>query len=141
MSTPAVDIIWAKDQMKRLEIHPRVQEAVIELLNTWETVEVITGLIPDIIKTFAELAQNHALLPDASEETWVEGFPGAFRTGDIVRVRHDAFDGDMGSYHNGRVGRVLGVRSGSVIFRSTDEIKPFIDGAHYQADKLEKRLN
>lgn len=140
MGHPPVDIIWAKDQMKRAEIHPKVQEAVLDLLAAWEEEDVLEAQIPDIIKTFAELAQNHALLPD-KEETWIEGFPGAFRTGDTVRVRHDAYDGDMGSYHNGRVGRVLGVRSGSIVFRSTDDVKPFLDGVHYSADKLEKRVN
>lgn len=140
MTRPTIDTDWAKDQFDRAGIHPNVQAAVLALIEKWEELDVLPEQTPEILETFLEIAQNHALLPGESEETWIEGFNGLFRTGDIVRVRHDAFEGSNGAYHNGRVGKVLAVRSGQVIFRSTDGRQPFIDGAHYQADKLEKRV-
>jgi hypothetical protein len=43
--------------------------------------------------------------------------------------------------HNGRRGRVVAVRYGDVIFNSTDNKKPLLEGAHYPPNFLEKLAN
>ena len=54
---------------------------------------------------------------------------------------HDAYEGDLGRVHNGRRGKVVAVRYGDVIFKSTDGKSPVLDGAHYTPYKLEKLVS
>jgi hypothetical protein len=56
-----------------------------------------------------------------------------------VRVKSDAFRGDIGPMHNSRVGKVIAVRYGDVIINSTDGKTPELKGVHYSPYKLEKR--
>jgi hypothetical protein len=55
-------------------------------------------------------------------------------------VRADAFEGQLGTLHNGRRGVVVGVRYGDVIIKTTDGKTPVLEGAHYPPDKLEKLI-
>ena len=134
-----VDIVWVQEQFRGVRARKVVGEAVLKLLDAWEELEVAAEDVSEVVRTFAELAQGHSLLPEESEEVWVEARQGFVRVGDIIRIRHDAYDGESGKIHNGRIGRVVGVR-GDIIMRSTDDKHPFIDGAHYPAAKVEKRV-
>jgi hypothetical protein len=138
-----VDLIWARDQLRRAGVNDRVATAVYQTLDTWNT---NLGAIPateveNTVDALRELLLHHSLLKPVSDEVWMEAYPGFIHAQDVIRVRHDAYDGELGEYHNGRVGKCLGVRSGMIIFRSTDEVHPFIDGAQYPADKLERRVS
>jgi hypothetical protein len=64
--------------------------------------------------------------------------PGFIKVSEVVRVKADAFDGELGALHNGRKGVVVGVRYGDVIIKSTDGKEPILEGAHYPPAKLEK---
>jgi hypothetical protein len=66
--------------------------------------------------------------------------PGQIKVADVVRVKPDAFDGELGETHNGREGVIVAIRSGDVIFRSTDDKKPLLDGTHYSPYHLQKRI-
>lgn len=134
-------MVWVLDQFTGARVKKTVGQAVLALLETWEGMEIPTGQISEVLDLFKEVAAGHSLLPDKSEEVWIEAVRGFLHVGDIVRVRHNAFDGETGKYHNGRIGKVTTVRSGDAIFRSTDERTPFIDGAHYPIDKLERRIS
>jgi hypothetical protein len=140
-----VDEIWVQDQLDGAGIDKPTQDVVKTLLSSWDGMEVPDNLqegsaLATLIETFATLAQGHGLRPVETEEVWVPVQRGFVHTGDEVRVRHDAFDGKVGLYHNGRRGKVVAVRSGDIVFRSTDTISPPIDGARYQPDKLERRV-
>jgi hypothetical protein len=89
---------------------------------------------------FSKLALGHIVIKEKKNETWVPVRPGDIKVTEIVRVRADAFDGELGMVHNGRKGVVVGVRYGDVIIKSTDGKEPVLEGAHYPPQKLEKLI-
>lgn len=112
-------------------------------MKSWsEFTEWADGLhYEEIEKAVSYLNERNTIVAKAAEpdEYWEEARPGFFRVGDIIRVKADAFPGKTGEVHNGRVGRIVAVRRGDIIMRSTDGIEPLIDGAHYSAHSMEKR--
>ena len=59
---------------------------------------------------------------------------------DEVRVKWNAFDGEMGKLHNGRRGKVVSIRYGDIIVKTTDGKEPVLEGFHYTPQQLEKRV-
>ena len=118
-------------------------KAVMELLRVWETMEKLTpGLAKEAVAVFSKLALSKPI-NDPIEEVdavWVPAQPGQINIGDEVRVMINAFDDKAGVMHNGRRGKVIAVRYGDVIFKSTDGKTPQLDGVHYSPYKLEKRV-
>lgn len=141
MAKNSVDTNWTQEQLDFANTGEDVADAVTALLEAWEGVDLAPGQRAEALEKFRELAQGHSLLKDETDEVWVDVLHGFVHTGDIVRVRHDAFEDELGTLHNGRVGKVVGVRGGLIYFRSTDEKTPFIDGARYSAEKLERRVS
>jgi hypothetical protein len=138
---PNVNDEWVRAQMDAYKVRKAPGEAVLALLETWSTLDLDSETSEKAVEIFSKLALTHALVQDESgEEIWVQAQPGAIIVGDTVRVRHDAYTGDTGTIHNGRVGRVVGVRYGDIIFRSEDNKTPFLDGTHYTPYILEKRI-
>ena len=134
-----VDFDWVRTQFNKGKVTVGTGEAVLKLLEAWEALgDVPREHTKDIAEVFGKMIQGHALVED-KEGVWVDVIPGQVFKGDIVRVRTDAFSTDAGAYHNGRVGKVVDVRYGDVIFRSTDEGK-LIDGAHYSPHHLQKLI-
>jgi PHP family Zn ribbon phosphoesterase len=84
------------------------------------------------------LMRNTAAFDNQGNEIWEPGMPGFIRVGDEVRVLANAFEGELGQLHNGRRGRVVAVRSGDVIVKTTDGREPVLDGSHYSPYKVEK---
>jgi hypothetical protein len=136
-----VDIDWVKNQFSKINIHKGTGLAVIELLNTWESLDIKK---PEVAKTvlavFTELAQGHSIVP-SDNFTCVQARRGDIKVRDIIRVKADAFTGEAGHAHNGRTGVVIAIRSGDIIVDLTDEQEPEIKGAHYNPDLLEKRVS
>lgn len=136
-----MDMDWAAEQIREARVRKDVGGAVMTLLQAWDDVLPLgVEQTEEALNIFKSLAQGHTLLPAESNEVWVECKPGFVKVGDVIRIQHDAFSDAAGRYHNGRVGKVIALRSGDVVFRSTDEKEPFIDGAHYSPGKLEKRV-
>lgn len=71
---------------------------------------------------------------------WAETNARELRPGDTVRVKPDAYGGDLAPIHNGRILEVISVKYGDVITKSIDNRRPKLDGAHYSPFKLEKKL-
>lgn len=137
-----VNYEWVKEQLTTALVQQEQGDAVLLLLKAWETVPVSDPAITEeILDIFSTLAQGHAI-NEATErdEVWIQMVAGQITVGDDVRVRHDAFDGPDGAVHNGRRGKVVGVRYGKVIVRTTDGRDPALDGAHYSPQHLEKRI-
>lgn len=136
-----VDYDWVKGQLTLARAQVKVGNSILELLKTWENlVELNPASAEKVLEMFSALAQNHAVVEPESEGVWVPAMGGQLIVGDKVRVKKDAFTGDIGKKHNGRLGRVVAVRTGRVVFRSTDAIEPLIDGVHFMPDDLEKRV-
>jgi hypothetical protein len=135
-----VDRDWASAQLASIKTKKAVGASVMALLAAWEETKHSDRDSKDVLDLFSKLALTNSLLPAESDAVWVEARPGFISVGDIVRVKHDAYTDRLGTVHNGRVGKVVAVRYGDVIFRSTDDKVPFLDGTHHSPYKLEKRI-
>jgi|GEM_PF-6960121 len=136
-----IDYDWVKAQFAASKVRQGTGDTVLALLKVWEDTDFPNFQArDDALHVFSELAKDRALV-EPKDETWVAA-RGGFRlqVGDIVRVYHSAYDGEAGRTHNGRRGRVLAIRSGDVIFRSTDERLPYQDGVHHPITMLEKLI-
>ena len=112
----------------------------MELLKTWENMSVDDEFVEDALETFKVLAQGHSLLAPYADEIWIEATPGQLKVADKVRIKSNAFSGEVGRTHNGRVGVIVAIRYGDIIVRMTDGKEPTLDGAHYSPFHLEKRV-
>jgi hypothetical protein len=133
-----VDMEWVKTQLQNAKVKKMVGDSVIKLLNTWEEVKITEKLEQEAIEVFYKLANNQALIKENKEEVWASVIPGQVKVADEVRVKLDAFTGELGRLHNGRRGKVVAVRYGDVIIKSTDGKEPLLDGAHFSPYKLDK---
>lgn len=137
------NIEWVKQQMTAAKLKQSVGTSVLRLFEVWNTMKHTDATAKETIEAFSKLALGHALVAPEVKELkgrWVQVTPGAIKVTDVVRVRNDAYTGDIGRIHNGRVGRVVGVRYGDIIVKSIDEKEPVIDGAHYSPHMLEKLI-
>lgn len=135
-----LDYVWVHDQLEKMQASESVKSAVKSLADSMNALGLATQDAVKSLEVLAELAKGHSLLPEETEEAWMDVIPGLVHTGDVVRVKKDAFIGDMAQKHNGRVGMVLFVRSGDISVRMTDGLSPNLDGARYRAEHLEYRV-
>ena len=139
---PSIDEQWVRSQFEAAKIKVAPGKAVLALLKAWEELDLSEKHAKEAIEIFSKVSLNYALVePPAKNEVWEPLRPGFITVGDEVRVVHDAYDGDLGRVHNGRRGKVVAVRYGDVIFKSTDGKSPVLDGAHYTPYKLEKLVS
>ena len=137
---PSVDYQWVREQLQAHKIRVGVGNTVLELLAAWEKGKHSSKQNQEVIELFTKFAQNIPLTEEAPDETWVPAQPGNIVVGDVIRVKIDAFTDETGRIHNGRRGKVVAVRYGDVIFKSTDGKTPLLDGVHYSPYTLEKRI-
>lgn len=136
-----VDYDWVKAQLTEARIKRGPGDAVLELLKAWENIDLDESLQKEAVQIFAKVALGHVLVAkDDGPEVWVPAQPGQVKVTDQVRVKADAFDGKLGKTHNGRRGVVIAIRYGDIIVNSNDNKTPKLDGAHYSAYHLEKRI-
>jgi hypothetical protein len=133
---------WVKEQFAKTSVTLEVGTAVLDLLKVWEKSQPkYVEQSKKVLEIFSKVALGHALVEDrVTNEIWEPVRPGFIKVADVVRVKYDAFDGELGNIHNGRVGKIVALRSGDIIFKSNDDLEPVLDGVHYSADKLEKRV-
>lgn len=131
---------WVKEQFAASRTRVGVGKSVLKLLKTWEEIELDDAQSQQALEIFSKVAMGHSLVVISPEEFWVDAQRGQLVVGDVVRVKHDAFSGDLGYIHNGRRGIIVGIRSGDIIFRSTDDSEPVLDGTHYKPEVLQKKV-
>jgi hypothetical protein len=137
---PEVNLDWVKAQMEEAKVKVGVGNGVLKLLEKWQGVTLSESQAKEVLSLFSKLALGHSIVPEKPDELWVDAQPGAILVGDEVRVKADAYDGSTGAIHNGRRGKVVGVRYGDIIFKSMDDKTPVLDGAHYTPHLLQKRI-
>ncbi len=137
---PEINEEWAKQQFAAAKVRVVVGKAVLELLDTWKTLELKPEHAQAAVEVFSKLALNHSLVEPPKDEVWVPAQPGFIKVGEEVRVMNNAFSDSTGQIHNGRRGIVVAIRHGDVIIRSNDNKEPFLDGTHYSPYKLERRI-
>lgn len=141
---PEVNYEWIKQQLQEAKVKVGSGNAVMKLLQTWESMENLSpGLAKEAAEVFSKLALNRSIvaIKEDPNELWILAQPGQIKVGDEVRVLADAFSDSTGVLHNGRRGRVIAVRYGDVIVDSTDGRDPELKGVHYSPYKLEKKAN
>lgn len=141
----SVDRDWAIAQLDGAGItDPLVRTEVGLIIEAWEGIETTVDpeAAAEAFAIAAKLALGHSLSTPAeeTEEVWVDIIPGQVKVADTVRVRAEAFEGKTGQMHNGRVGRIVAIRNGNIIVKSTDGKNPILDGVHYSPYNLEKRV-
>jgi len=137
---PDVNWDWVRTQLELAKVRVGTGKAVMKLLEDWEKLKLTDNMASETIATFSRLAKGEAFVEENSEEKWIPAQPGQLTVGDEVRVLADAFDGKLAAVHNGRRGRIVAIRYGDVIMKTTDDKEPVLDGAHYSPYKLEKRV-
>lgn len=140
---PEVNFEWVRQQLQEAKAKVGAGNAVLELLKVWsEQTKLSEKSAQEAVQMFSKLALGTVLVqPEvASNEVWVPALPGQLVVGDEVRVIANAFSDSVGVSHNGRRGRVVAIRYGDVIFKSTDGKEPVLEGTHYSPYKLEKRI-
>ena len=135
-----LDIDWVKSQLQAARVRKPVGDATMKLIELLDSLDLTPEFRDKTIEMFASLAKGHVVIKEKKNETWVQVQPGFVKVADVVRVKADAFDGELGTIHNGRRGVVVGVRYGDVIIKSNDDKTPVLDGAHYPPAKLEKLI-
>jgi hypothetical protein len=141
---PEVNYTWVHQQLQEAKIKIGSGNAVIKLLQTWETMKGLSpALAKEAAEVFSKLAVSKPILEPKEDpgEVWVPVQPGNIKVGDDVRVLADAFSDSTGVMHNGRRGKVIAVRYGDVIINSNDNKEPELKGVHYSPYKLEKKAN
>lgn len=134
----ALDMNWVKSQLQAAKVRKPVGDATMKMIEFFDTFELDDEQRKKSVEMFSILANGHAYVKENKKETWVPVRPGDIKVADEVRVKSDAYDGELGAFHNGRRGVVVGVRYGDVIMKTTDGKEPMIDGGHYSPYSLEK---
>lgn len=140
---PEINNEWIREQLEAAKVKVGSGKAILKLLEAWEKLPELSDAMRDeVLTVFPLLAKGHVLKQEDSDENyrWIDLQPGNITVGDVVRVKKDAFSEKLGIVHNGRLGKVIAVRYGDVIFNSTDGKKPDLLGVHYSPYKLEKRI-
>jgi hypothetical protein len=138
---PEINFDWVRQQMQDAKVKIGTGNALLALLETWNTQNLSDNQVKETIEYFSKLAAGVNIHEDKLvDEVWVPAMPGQLTVGDEVRVLSDAFSDKAGVSHNGRRGKIIAIRYGDVIFKSTDGKDPVLEGTHYSPYKLEKRV-
>jgi hypothetical protein len=139
MSDKKLDMDWVKSQIQAAKVRKPVGNAILKIVETVDELDISHEQKQQALEVAMKVALGHAVaMEENKEEVWTPVRPGNIRTSDQVRVKFDAFEGQVGTIHNGRRGVVVAVRYGDVIIKSNDGKKPELDGAHYPPSALEK---
>ena len=138
---PEINFDWVRQQMQDAKVKIGTGTALLALLETWNTQKLSENQIKETIEYFSKLAAGENIYEDkTADEVWIPAMPGQIVIGDEVRVLSNAFSDKAGVTHNGRRGKIIAIRYGDVIFKSTDGKTPDLEGVHYSPYKLEKRI-
>lgn len=134
-----IDNDWVRDQFTRSKIRVDVGMNVLDLLELTRDADIPDNISEEVYEVFAKVSRGIALVEE-TDEVWTEAVRGELLVNDIVRVKVDGFTGELGMIHNGRVGKIVAIRSGDIIVTMSDGRSPELVGTHYQPNVLEKRL-
>lgn len=136
-----LDMAWIKEQLQAARVRKPVGDATMSLIELIDSIELTDEQREQTVEMFSKLARGHAHIKVNKKETWVPARPGDIRVADQIRVKADAYSGELGAFHNGRRGVVVGVRYGDIIVKTNDGKEPVLDGAHYKPYDLEKLIS
>jgi hypothetical protein len=116
----AVDREWASAQMVKAGVSQPVQTSVNKLLDVWGQMSHTPRTLEETLAAFTALVRSQALAADEGDPLgdWVQARPGHIVMGDTMRVKVSAYPGSKGELYNGKLGKVIGLRYGSVFLDS-----------------------
>jgi hypothetical protein len=138
-----MDMDWVKEQLTQNKTKKAVGDAVIALLETWQTIKhpPKTDILKEVLDVFSKLSLGHSLGKNEKNENWIQAQAGFIKVADLVRIRFDAFDFESKKHSlNGRQCKVVGIRYGDIIVKSNDDKSPVLDGLHLKPEHLDKLI-
>lgn len=132
---------WVKSQLQAAKVRKPVGDATMKLVELFDSMDLSKEFKEKTIEMFSKLSLGHVFIKENKDEVWVQAQAGNLIVTDQVRIKADAFDGELGMMHNGRRGKVVGVRYGDIIVKTTDGKEPVLEGSHYPPSKLEKLIS
>ncbi len=130
---------WLAAQFEADKTDAAVANLIIAHLKTWESLDVKEGKEDDILERFVKLAKGQMIADPEPDAKWLSGAVQTPGVGQTVRVPPDKFTGHRGQALNGRVGKVVAVRYGDVIFNTTDDLE-YIEGIRLRPHELEIKI-
>lgn len=140
---PEVNDEWIKEQLEAAKVKVGSGKAILALLEAWKNIPKLSeAMTEETLSVFSTVARGHNIKEEEKDDDyiWIALQPGQVTVTDVVRIKADAYSGEAGPIHNGRVGKVVGIRYGEIYVKSTDGKSPEIDGTPYSPYKLEKRV-
>lgn len=132
-------IEWAHEQFDKAKVQQEHRYVVERLLSSYFKDEASYHLglkdAQEVSKLFTELVLGHNLVVE-TEKVWDQARPGNLVVRNEVRVKTDAYAGDVGRQHNGREGVIVAMRYGDIHVRYDDTGET----ARHRAEALEKRI-
>lgn len=128
--------------MQAADLLQPTQAGVEKLLETLNAMQLSESASNAVTATFVRLARGIALVAEQAtvDEVWEQARPGNIVMGNEVRVKTDAYSGNLGMAHNGRRGKIVGIRYGNIYVKYTDGRENTIEAMHHKPTALEKRV-
>lgn len=130
---------WVSKQLEASTLDQQTKDAVVYVLERLRKEEISDEQEVAALKAAVELVQGHSIAVALKDERWGPVVPGDYKVKDTVRVRANAFEGEMGQLHNGKRGRVVASRNGFVVVVLDDSPSSEIQ-MHYKPEHLERKL-
>ena len=130
---------WVATQLAGAQHDQATKDAVVFVLETLRKQDLTDEQEQAALHAARELAAGHSIAQEETKERWGPVIPGAYAVKDIVRVKSNAFDGDLGRRHNGKRGRVVASRNGLVMVVLDDSPSSEIQ-MRYKPEHLERKL-
>lgn len=130
---------WVSKQLAGTQLDEATKDAVVYVLERLRKEDLTDDQERVALDIALKLAAGHSIAESSKDERWGPVLPGDYQIKDIVRVKADAFDGELGQRHNGKLGRVVASRNGLVLV--------VLDGSpssdiqmRYKPEHLERKL-
>lgn len=134
-----------REHMNEAKVQQEVRWMVEHLLTSlWaeqERLSLSEDTVKQAIEIFDTVSKGHRIVPEAPDEVWIPARNGILVVGDTVRVRGDAYSKSPATAHNGRAGRIVGIRYGDIhVYYDAKPGETIHSSVRHKADMLEKRV-
>lgn len=130
---------WVSRELAAAKTGTIVNDAVVKLLESLRKLELRDDEERDALDKLQKLAAGHSIAEVPKDEKWGPVIPGDYKIRDTVRVKPSAYEGEMGTRHNGKRGRVVAARNGFVLVVYEGQMNADIQHRH-RPENLQKLL-
>lgn len=130
---------WVSKQLAGTKLDQSTKDAVVYVLERLRKEDLTDDQERAALNTALKLAAGHSVAETPEEERWGPVVPGAYAIKDTVRVKANAFEGELGRKHNGLRGRVVASRNGFVMVVPDDAPSSEVQ-YRYKPEHLERKL-